>query len=141
MSGSNLEIQIEHRGTVRGKLVDEDGAPIVGAHAELFAKSIRSETELGEAATDEQGLYTISYFRPNAFNLVVRAYSIGITPQVVLAQSSTVFNAPAEAEIDFTTAADGVIRVPSTFTKIANAVSAHLQEEPLSGLRENKDTH
>jgi hypothetical protein len=131
----------EHHGTVRGKLVDEDGSPITGAHIELFAKSIRSETELGEAATDEQGLYTISYFRPNAFNLVVRAYSIGITPQVVLAQSSTVFNAPAEAEIDFTTAADGVIRVPSTFTKIANAVSAHLQEEPLSGLRENKDTH
>jgi hypothetical protein len=141
MSKSTVGKQDEHRGIVRGKLVDEDGAPIIGAHIELFAKNIRSETALGEATTDEQGLYAISYFRPDAFNLLVRAYDTSVTPQVVIAQSSTVFNAPAESEIDFTTAANGVIRVSSTFTKIEKAVAAHLHEEPLGGLREDKDTH
>src|SRR5664280_125251 len=141
MSDSTVAKQDEHRGIVRGKLVDEDGAPVIGVHTELFAKSIRSETELGEATTDEQGLYAITYFRPNAFNLLVRAYDTSITPQVVIAHSSTVFNAPAEVGIDFTTAADGVIRVPSTFTNIEKAVAAHIQEEPLDELRENKDTH
>lgn len=146
MADSSVVTQVEHRGVVRGKLVDEDGGPVIGAHVELFAKSIRSETELGEATTDEQGQYAqgqyaISYFRPSAFNLVVRAYDTSVTPHVEIAHSSTVFNAPAEVEIDFTTAADGVIRVPSTFTTIEKAVAAHLQEEPLSGLREDKNTH
>ena len=141
MSDSTVATQGVHRGIVGGKLVDEDGAPITGAHVELFAKSIRSETELGEAVTDEQGLYAISYFRPNAYNLLVRAYDTSVTPQAEIAHSSTIFNTPAEVEINLTTASDGVIRVPSTFTTIEKAIAAHLQEEPLGELKENKDTH
>jgi len=131
----------QHHGTLTGHVVDQDGGPLIGTRVELSAKSIRNETLLGESTTDDQGYYSITYPRQGAFNLVVRAYDTSVTPQVVIAQSSTVFHAPAEVEIDFTTAADGAIRVPSTFTKIEKAVGAHLQEEPLDELRENKETH
>jgi hypothetical protein len=48
----------EHRGSVQGKLVDENGAPIAGARVSLFAKNVRSEAELGEGKTGKQGEYT-----------------------------------------------------------------------------------
>src|SRR5258708_24048033 len=63
--------QDEHHGIVRGKLVNEDGAPVSGTRVSLFANPVRSETHLGDAKTGKQGQYSIAYHRPSAFNLVV----------------------------------------------------------------------
>jgi hypothetical protein len=128
----------ESRGSVRGKLVNEDGAPIAATHVSLFAKHVRSEKHLGDATTNNQGQYSISYHRPSALNLVVRAYdALG----KLIAESVTVFAAAAQIQINFTTAANGVLRPPSTFTTISAAVAEQLQGIPLSDLKENKDTH
>lgn len=135
---AKLPEQDERHGIVRGKLVDEDGAPIAGTRVALFAKHIRSETHLGDAATGKQGQYSIAYQRPSAFNLVVRAYDAS---GKLIAESATAFKAAAQIQIDFTTAASGVVRSPSTFTSISIAVAAQLQDTPLGDLKENKDTH
>jgi hypothetical protein len=127
-----------HHGTVRGKFVDEDGAPITGARVALFAEHIRSETQLGEATTGKLGHYSIAYHRPTALTLLVRGYD---ESGKTTAQSATVFKAPAQATINLTTAPSGIVASPSTFTNLQKAVAAQLQGIPLSDLKENKDTH
>lgn len=141
MSDLSAATKREHKSLVHGKLVDEDSAPIISSHIEFFAKGIRSETELGEATTGEQGQYAITYFRPSAFNLMARACDTSLKPQAVIAQSATTFNVSSKIKIDFTSAASALIRKPSTFASISKPVTAHLQEARLTDLRENKDTH
>src|SRR5258708_688103 len=131
--------QDEHHGIVRGKLVNEDGAPVSGTRVSLFAKQVRSETHLGDAKTGKQGQYSIAYHRPSAFNLVVRAHDA--SGKKVIAESATAFAAPAQIQINFTTAADGVVRSPSTYTTIKTRVAAPLCAMPFKDLRQNKDTH
>jgi hypothetical protein len=131
-------VQNEHHGSVRGKFVDEDGAAIIGTRVVLFAKNIRSETQLGETTTDTQGQYSIAYDRPAALNLTVRAYDAS---GKVIAKSATVFAAAAQTKIDFTTAASGVVTTPSTLTTIRKTIEPQLQGTPLSGLKENEDAH
>ena len=97
-----------------------------------------TETHLGEATTDSQGHYSIPYQRPSPLNLVVRAFD---APGKVIAQSTTLFAALAEAEIDFTTAPDGIVRTPSTMTTMEASISAQLPDTPLTDLKQNKDTH
>jgi hypothetical protein len=104
----------------------------------LFARNIRSETSLGQALTTTEGQYSIGYRRPSALNLVARAIDAS---GKTLAQSATVFAAAAEVDIDLTTATDGVIRTPSTFSTIEAALAVHLASTPLSDLKENKDAH
>jgi Tc toxin complex TcA C-terminal TcB-binding domain/Neuraminidase-like domain/Putative peptidoglycan binding domain/Salmonella virulence plasmid 28.1kDa A protein len=128
----------EGKGIVKGTLVDQDGAPIPNRPVSLFAMYIRSETHTGEATTGKRGEYTITYDRPNPVNLAVRAYD---ATGKQIGQSATAFAAPAEVQIDFTTAPDGIVRTPSTFTKLASEIAAQLKDTPLRDLKENKDTH
>lgn len=128
----------EHRGRVKGKLTDGDGAPLPDTRVSLFAKYVRSEGRLGDATTGKQGQYRIEYHRPRALNLVVRAYDAS---GKVIAESPTVFAAPAEVEINFSTAPGGVVRNPSVFTTLSDSVAVQLQDIPLSSLKENKDSH
>ena len=130
--------QDQHHGIVQGKLVNEDGAPMIGTRISLFAKQIRNETRLGDATTGKQGQYSISYHRPSAFNLVARAYDAS---GKVIAESPTVFAAAAKVQITLTTAASGIVRPTSIFTNIETAVATQLQDTPLSELKENKDNH
>jgi hypothetical protein len=126
------------RGVVQGKLVDEDGEPIARIAIGLVAKQLRTETALGKAETDAAGQYSISYARKNAFNLL--AWATDATGKVI-ATSATVYAAPAQAEIDLTTAADGVVRTPSRFTTLQKTVTIALNGVPLADLHENKDQH
>lgn len=128
----------EHQGTVRGKLVDQDGAPMANTRISLFAAHIRRETYLGDATTGTDGSYSIAYNRPSAFNLAARAYDAS---EKVIAQSAVVPAAPAQIQIDLTTAADKVVRALSFFTTLNSAIAAQLQDIPLNDLKENKDTH
>jgi hypothetical protein len=128
----------EHRGSVYGKFVDIDGAPLTETRVSLFAKRLRSETVLGGYTTTRQGQYRVEYRRPSALNLVVRAYD---ESDKVIAESATVFAAPAEVEINFSTAPGGAVPNPSVFTKLSTSVATQLQDIPLSSLKENKDSH
>ncbi len=128
----------ERRGRVTGTLVDGDGAPIAGARIVVFAVQLRSESQLGEGATNAKGAYAIAYERSGALNLVVRAY---VEAGDVIATSSTAFAAPAQTQINLTTAKDGVVRTLSIFTNVQTQVTAQLQGAPLGDLKENKDVH
>jgi hypothetical protein len=130
--------QNPRQGRVQGKLVDEDGAPIVGTRISLFAKLIRSEKHLGDATTAKQGQYAISYFRPGPYNLVVRAVDAS---GKLIAESATIFAAAAQVQIDLTTAASGAVRSPSTFTTLETQVAAQLQDVSFKDLLEDKDHH
>jgi hypothetical protein len=125
-------------GTVQGTLVNQDGAPIPSMRVILFAKYIRSQSHLGEATTDSKGKYTVRYTRPAALNLFVQASD---STEKVVATSPTVFAAPATVTINFTSAADGVLRPPSRYTLLNAAVAAQLGDIGLSSLVENNTTH
>jgi hypothetical protein len=125
------------RGIVQGKLVDEDGAPIADIAVELVAKQIRTEAPLGKSTTNKSGEYSIEYERKTALNLMARAADNG----KFVATSATVFAAPAEVEIDLTSAKDGIVRALSQFTILQTAVDAALGVTPLASLEENKDQH
>ena len=128
----------EQKGQVTGTLVDRDGAPILGARVVLSAPQLRSETHLGEDATNAKGDYSINYDRTVALHLVARAYDAA---GAVIATSSTAFSAPAQAQITLSTAKDGVVRTPSAFTHLQSQVTAQLHGTPLGDLKENKDAH
>lgn len=126
------------RGTAQITLVDEDGEPIAGTRVSLFAQAVRGERQLGAAVTGRKGQCTISYRRPRALNLMARAYDQTL---MMIAQSITYFAAPAQIQINFTTAADGVVRTPSVYTTLTKGVAEQLRGIPLSSLQENSDTH
>jgi len=135
---SNPTAVTEPRGTVQGKLVDENGEPIASTQVSLFAESVRSEAHLADGKTGADGTYSIAYARPGALNLLVRAYD---ATGKITAQSATVFAAAAQVVIDLTTAPSGVIRPLSIATNLSSAVTAQLQGVALGDLKENKDTH
>jgi hypothetical protein len=93
---------------------------------------------IGETRTNTTGHYRITYQRRSPLNLVVQA-SDGVGN--VIAVSETIFAAPAQVEIDLTTAKDGVVRAPSQFTTLEATVASGLQGAPLQSLQENKNTH
>jgi len=128
----------KQRGSVYGKLTDADGAPLADIRVSLFAKHVRSETPLDGSTTNKQGQYRIKYRRPSALNLVVRGYD---ESDKVIAESATVFAAPPEVEINFSTAPGGAVRKPSVLTTLSAAIAAQLQDIPLSSLKENNDSH
>jgi hypothetical protein len=135
---SNPTAVNEPSGTVQGKLVDENGAPIANTQVSLFGESVRSEAHLADGKTGADGTYAIAYARPSALNLLARAYDAN---GKVVAQSATVFAAAAQVVIDLTTAPSGIVRPLSTVTNLTSVVTAQLQGVALGDLKENKDTH
>lgn len=126
------------RGLVSGTLVNEDGAPIVAAQIVLVSRKVRSESKLGESKTDKQGQYSIAYRWQTGLNLQVRA--CGASNKVV-AQSTVVFAAAQQIEIDFTTAANGIVVKPSILTTLRQSVTTQLKKVPLNTLKQNKDAN
>lgn len=125
-------------GRVIGRLVDGDGTALPERKVSLFTQAVRGESHLVDGKTDAGGNYDVSYARATAPNIVARAYD---EAGKVLAQSATVFAAPALVEIDLTTATDRIVRMPSRFTSVTARVAAHLHETPLEDLKEDKDHH
>jgi hypothetical protein len=125
------------KGIVTGTLTDEDGAGVAQTHVTLLSMQIRGQSAIGSTTSDGNGAYRITYKRTAALNLAVTASDdAGAT----IATSATVFAAPAQVVIDFTTAPDGIIRAPSQYMKLLAAVNAGLHGTPLVDLRENSET-
>src|SRR5579875_865954 len=130
--GTDGNIPASHNqahGFVQGKIVDADGAPMSGIRIVATAKNFRSEKQIGEAITSQLGEFSIPYIRTGALNLLIRAYD---TSGRAIAQSATIFKAAAETEVNLTTASDGVIRTPSTFTKIQQSIAVEVDRTSLS---------
>ncbi|HEY4239641.1 MAG TPA: neuraminidase-like domain-containing protein [Kofleriaceae bacterium] len=125
-------------GTVAGTLYDGDGQTIAAAKVSLFAEALRGETHFVDTTTAPDGTYTATYTRTTAPNLLVRAYD---SKGNIVATSPTVFAAPSSVVIDLTSAADGVIRAPATYSVVNANVTAQLNKVPITALVENSATH
>jgi len=92
---------------VRGQVVlKSDGSPAVGLIVRAFDKDLRREEPLGEAKTDEKGLYAIVYTaelfaraEKKSADLVLRAFA---PSGELLATSEIMFNAPSVATVNLT---------------------------------------
>src|SRR5450755_212441 len=124
------------QGSVQGSLVDQDGAGIAGAAMALFSQGLRTRTQISKATTDALGAYRIDYARPSPLNLQVQASTPGAA---VIARSEVVFAAPADVQINLTTAPDGVVRVPSVHSTLLAGVTSQLQGVPFPTLKQDKD--
>ena len=96
------------------------------------------QTRIGDGETDGAGAYTVSYRRRASLNLLARAYD---AKGALIAESATMFAAPAQLEIDLTTAKDGVVRAPSRFTSVQSRIAAELHDVRLEDLKQDKDHH
>ena len=126
-----------HRGLVTGRLTDRDGAALPEAPIALLSMTVRGAQVLHEGRTDHAGRFSLHYARPRPLNLAVRA--LGPAGED-LATSPTAFAAAAAIVIDLTTAPDGVVRPPSEFTALGQAVAAALDGVAITALEEHADS-
>lgn len=89
--------------SVSGRVLQANGGPLSGVTVRAFDKMLRHEAQLGEARSDAQGSYTITYQPANVAHktgrpdLVVRTYD---TTGKQTAESPVSFRAPAQATVD-----------------------------------------
>lgn len=133
-SKSETNASTQPQGTVHGKLVDQDGAPVAGAAVALFAQNVRTRTQLASGKTDSQGAYSLTYARTTPLNLVVQALGPSGAP---IATSAVIFAAAADVTIDLSSASDGIVRAPSAYSVLSQQVTTQLQGTPLPELQEN----
>ncbi len=112
--------------TVRGRVVEADGRPVVGARVEAFGRRLgRADERLGKPArTDGRGRYVVVYApaRPRV-DLYVRVR----TDQHVLATSPIVLEAGDEETIDVVVG--GAYRGPSEHERLVEQLAPVLEEE------------
>lgn len=106
----NLAASDELR-VVHGTVVDETGRPLPGLQVRAFDRDLRDEEPLGQSSTDAQGRYQIAYTaaqfrRAEKASADLRVRVLSTDGKAELAVFTTVFNAPAQAQVDLTVAAD-----------------------------------
>jgi hypothetical protein len=128
---------------VKGQVVHSDGQPVVGSLVRAFDRDLRSEELLGEAKTDEDGHYEISY---TAGKLLRKKKSANLRISACtedgreIVTSKVIFGAGPEETIDLVI--DGVYRGPSEYNRLIKKLTPLLQDLPLADLTEdekNKD--
>lgn len=115
---------------VKGQIRQADSSPFVGAVVRAFDKDLRSEQFLGEAVTDREGRYQITY-TPNLFrraekksaDVIVRVYG---RDEQMHASSEILFNAPLEATVDLVVGG-GVYRGPSEYEQLVTELEPILE--------------
>jgi Tc toxin complex TcA C-terminal TcB-binding domain/Neuraminidase-like domain len=125
---------------VRGRVRETDGTAPATTTVRAFDKDLRSEEILGEARTDEDGDYVITY-GPERFrraeklraDLVVRAYDPGGR---VTAESGVVFNAPENAAVHLVLGV-GSIAGPSEYEQLVAGLEPALDGVALQDLTED----
>ena len=136
-STSSPPLDMRH-GQVTGRLVDQDGAPIVGLTVKLLSVTLKGQRALHTAHADKSGHFAFRYTRLKPLNIAVEAVD---DHGDVVATSQTVFAAPAEVEINLTTAPDGVVRALSQFTVLSAAVNSALDGAVFANLQESPTVH
>ncbi len=128
---------------IKGRISLEDGTPATGLTVQAFDRDLRHEQILGKCLSDKKGFYRIKYDRSKfkraekeSADIVVKVFA---AEGALLATSPVLFNAPKEAEIDLTIPAS-VLRPPSLFEAIGNAIKPLLDELKITELEENEKT-
>jgi hypothetical protein len=116
-----------------------------------FNRDLRSEDPLGHSWTDQAGAYRIDYStdafarsgEKDSADLIVRAYGSDPATSAAsapLAESPTLFNAPADATIDLVLGNQD-FRGPAEFDQILRAIQPLLQGVPVVELTEDESHH
>jgi len=96
---TNVAIQLNPTGKIRGMVVDDNGNPVLGARVEAFATySVRGKTQLrrvSESSTDEQGRYALKTQGAGRYYLVAEPDSGATEPK-----SEDQANTPEQAHLD-----------------------------------------
>jgi peptidoglycan hydrolase-like protein with peptidoglycan-binding domain len=119
---------------VTGRVLRDDGPPIVGVDVQALHKNLRSEILLGTQRVDAEGRYTIRYTPPDGVHradLTVRA--INTQADAVLAASDVICHARRREVIDLIVGGTEY-RGFSEFERISQAVQPHLEGVPLHAL-------
>lgn len=115
--------------TVRGHVVQPDGAPKAGVNVKAFERHLRKELELGEAKTDKDGTFVIQYTksRPSRqqkgyANLIVRA-----TNRTGKEIASSPLNCkPGVDEAVTLVVGNGKVQSPSEYEQLIENLNPHL---------------
>ncbi len=129
---------------VRGTVKNETGAPQRGLRVYAVDVDLRREEVLGEATTDSNGHYEITY-TPQQFaraekktaDLLVRVYD---EQGEVLAHTDIRYNAGQTEEIDLVLGS-GVIRKPSEYDQIVSELTPLLGDLSFADLEESEEHH
>jgi hypothetical protein len=126
--------------SVSGQVRQPDNHPVAGVIVRVFDKEMRTEEQLGETTSDNNGHYHINYSsaqirrsgKSNA-DLIVRALN---RDGKVLATSPLIFKAAPEQTIDLTL--DGAVQpTPSEYERLLNDVTPAMQGTPLAELKQD----
>jgi Tc toxin complex TcA C-terminal TcB-binding domain/Neuraminidase-like domain/Salmonella virulence plasmid 28.1kDa A protein len=125
---------------VKGRVLFADGSAAAGLAVKAFDRDLRSEQELGEGRSDNQGLYQIDYrdARPGhsiaPVGLIVKAFA---DDGAVLATSPAMFDPKSVAEIDLTIPVE-ILSPPPLFEKIGRAIAPLLKDVKVEDLNEDE---
>ena len=130
---------------VHGTIRQPDCQPLVRGVVEAVDKDLRSEQQLGQAFTDENGKYEIPYtaeqFRRSekrTADLVVRVWGQKDGARVLLASSPIIFNAEREETVDLV-AGGGECREPSEYERLMAEIAPLLENTPIGVLTEDAE--
>ncbi|OLE54053.1 MAG: hypothetical protein AUG51_10120 [Acidobacteria bacterium 13_1_20CM_3_53_8] len=123
---------------VRGQIRHSDGRPLKGLTVRAFNKKLRDEERLGEAVTNEEGRYDVSYnLAPNAenlrVNLFIRVYD---REDEVMAASGIIFKAGADETIDITLD-EALAQGPSEYEELLERLKKDARNVAVNELTEN----
>jgi hypothetical protein len=140
--GIPVDLPTDWGSLVKGRVHQPDGRVVAGARVKAFDKRLRVEAPLGEAVTDAQGAYRISYGGESAgaggsglTGLIVRAYD---TDDVELAASSVVFHPETEETLDLVVG-NAAYRGPSEYERLVATLTPLLEGLSLEDLAEDEE--
>ncbi|MCX4985886.1 neuraminidase-like domain-containing protein [Streptomyces sp. NBC_00572] len=121
--------------TVQGRVLREDGTPVVGAEVLVSARRLRSTEPVGETRTGDEGAYRLECELPDtAAELVIAATTDGRTTRTT--RTVRAFAAAGET-VDLRLPGSG----PSRYEALLSAVGAHLDGVGLAEVGEEADGH
>ncbi|MFA6027960.1 MAG: carboxypeptidase regulatory-like domain-containing protein [Patescibacteria group bacterium] len=65
---------VDQQGTVRGKIIDEDGAPRADDYVSILRKEAESDNDYYSGQTDSTGKFNISNIAPGTYEIIINSY-------------------------------------------------------------------
>ena len=140
--GISVDLPLAEGFLVAGLVRQPDGEALAGAMVKAFAKRLRSEVPLGEAATDAGGAYRIHYVGGTVQDadqalagLIVRAYDADGNE---LATSEVIFHPEPEETLDLVVG-NAAYRGPSEYEQLVAALTPMLEGLSFADLAEDEE--
>ena len=125
-----LDAQPREGYLVRGKVVNSDGRPVARASVALFEKRLRSEQRLGEARSNTQGVFEITYPQPREtpLSVLVRASRLN-GPEIAV--SDLICDVKPVEEVTLVVGGEA-LRGPSEYGRLDGVLRPALAAEQLN---------